>query len=244
MKLAMQVFSTVALCISVCAGTQVLAQQTTPSTSNAPVSHMKPVWKRFAYTCDGNKQLIVNMRGETIRVFYDGKTYNMKQTMSASGARYSDGSVVWWNKGEGGFLQTDGDNPNMIANNCTLVKNPGAKMASVSGTVTYLQRIAMPAGAGLTIELKDVSLADAPAPVIASEVITFGDKQVPIPYQLQYDPSKINPKHTYSMSAKIMVQGQLRFISDKSYPVITNGNPAKADLVLKMVTPTTTAPAN
>ena len=31
----------------------------------------------------------------------------MKQTMSADGNRYSDGKVVWWGKGNGGFLQED-----------------------------------------------------------------------------------------------------------------------------------------
>ena len=51
--------------------------------------------------------------------------------------------------------------------------------AAVSGTVTYRERIALTAGARLVVELRDVSLQDAAAPLIARQTIE-NPGQVPI----------------------------------------------------------------
>jgi putative lipoprotein len=83
--------------------------------------------------------------------------------------------------------------------------------------------------------LLDVSLADAPSQVIAEQSYTLGQRQMPVPFSLSYDSSKIDEKHSYSISARITLDGALRFISDKSYPVITRGNPSTVDVILKQV---------
>ena len=44
--------------------------------------------------------------------------------------------------------------------------------ASVNGTVTYRERLTLTPGATLTVELRDVSYADGPAPLIASQTIS------------------------------------------------------------------------
>ena len=105
----------------------------------------------------------------------------------------------------------------------------GAKMAKVTGTVFYLERIALPPGAVLKVQLADVSRADAPADVIAGDSITV-TTQVPIPFSLKYDPQRIVPSHTYAVQARIEVDGDLRFINTSSNPVITNGKPAFVDV--------------
>ena len=51
--------------------------------------------------------------------------------------------------------------------------------AAVSGTVTYRERIALTPGASLVVELRDVSLAEAAAPLIARQTIA-NPGQVPI----------------------------------------------------------------
>ena len=108
---------------------------------------------------------------------------------------------------------------------------PAAKtdMAVVTGTVFYLERMALPPGAVLTVQLADVSIADAPAVVIAKETKTL-TTQVPVPFSLSYDPAKIIKIHSYSVQARIEVEGKLRFISTMSYPVITNGKPTTVDV--------------
>lgn len=105
----------------------------------------------------------------------------------------------------------------------------GAKMAKVTGTVFYLERVALPPGAVLKVQLSDVSRADAPAEVIASDSITV-THQVPIPFSLSYDPQRIVPSHTYAVQARIEVDGKLRFINTSSNPVVTNGKPASVDV--------------
>ena len=192
-------------------------------------------WKAFAYTCEGDAKLIVYLNGQLAKVRYNNIAYLMHQTVSADGNRYSDGKVVWWGKGAGGFLQEDTPDGNgkMIVQGCKLDKPMNE--ASITGTVTYMQRMALPPNAIILVQLLDVSLADAPSQVIAEQSYTLGQRQVPVPFGLNYDSSKINEKHSYVVSAKITLDGTLRFISDKSYPVITHGNPSTVDLMLKQV---------
>ncbi|GMQ45914.1 YbaY family lipoprotein [Vibrio sp. 10N] len=97
-------------------------------------------------------------------------------------------------------------------------------MASVKGTIAYRERIALPADAVVTVKIQDVSLQDVAAKVISEQTFTTDGAQVPFDFELSYDTQEINPKHTYSVSARIEVEGKLRFISDTSYPVITDAN--------------------
>jgi putative lipoprotein len=116
----------------------------------------------------------------------------------------------------------------------TAQKPAEADMASVTGTVFYLERMALLPGAVLTVQLADVSIADAPAEVIAKETRTL-TTQVPVPFSLSYDSSKIVQSHTYAVQARIEVDGRLRFISTMAYLVITNGRPATVDVRVSLV---------
>ncbi len=194
-------------------------------------------WKQFTYTCEGGTKLKVYLYNDMAKVAYKDKVYLMKQTRSADGGRYSDGKVVWWGKGNGGFLQVDGPDGNgaMIVKGCELDKpmNSEAAPRMVSGTVSYRVRMALPPNAVIEVKLQDVSLADASATVVAEEKIALGERQVPMPFELRFDPAKIDPNNRYSVSARILVDGQLRFSSDKSYAVLTRGNPAHVEMMLK-----------
>jgi putative lipoprotein len=212
----------------------------TPAAPAAPAMKRAIEWKQFEYTCEGGTKLRVYLHNQTAKVVYKDKAYLMRQTRSADGGRYSDAKVVWWSKGNGGFLQEDAPDGNgeMIVKGCELDKPMNAEAApgTVGGTVSYLSRMALPASAIIEVKLQDVSLADAPAKVIAKEEIALGERQVPVPFELKFDPTKIDPKHTYSVSASILVNGELRFISDKAYPVLTRGNPARTEVIVKPVT--------
>ncbi|MGB9436093.1 MAG: YbaY family lipoprotein [Candidatus Acidiferrum sp.] len=192
-------------------------------------------WKPFDYTCEGGAKLTVYLGEQLAKIRFGESAYLMKQTVSADGNRYSDGKVLWWGKGNGGFLQEDTPDGNgkMIVKDCKLDKplNGG----TVSGTVSYLQRVALPPNAVIQVQLQDVSLADAPAKVIAEETINLGQRQVPVPFELNFDTAKIDPKHSYSLSAKVTVDGELRFTNGQSYPVLTRGNPSRVDMILKPV---------
>jgi len=192
-------------------------------------------WKQFDYTCEGGAKLTVYLSETMAKIRFQEHTYLMKQTTSADGNRYSDGSVAWWGKGDGGFLQKDtpdGDGP-LVVKDCRLEKQPEA--AVVTGTVSYLQRMALPRNAVIEVQLHDASLQDAAANVVAEDRITLGDRQVPVSFELKVDASKIDAKHKYSVSARILVDDKPWFGSDKAYPVLTGGNPSHVDMVLKQV---------
>lgn len=110
---------------------------------------------------------------------------------------------------------------------------PGS--ARVTGTVTYRERIALPPTAVIRVRLVDVSRADAPAIVLGEQIVEVRGKQIPFAFEIPYDPSRIESRHTYAVQARIEVDGRLWFVSDTGYPVITRGAPTHVDLVLKAV---------
>ncbi|MYL03080.1 MAG: hypothetical protein F4011_02720 [Acidimicrobiaceae bacterium] len=109
--------------------------------------------------------------------------------------------------------------------------------SSVSGTVTYRERIALTPDARLIVQVRDTSYADAAAELIAEQVIS-DPGQVPISFDVDYDPDDIDSRNTYSVSARIEeADGRLAFINDTAYDVITRGNPKRVDMVLVLVEP-------
>lgn len=109
--------------------------------------------------------------------------------------------------------------------------------ASVSGSVTYREGLALSDGAQLVVELRDTSLADAAADLIARQTIS-SPGQVPIRFKVEYNRDDINPRNTYSISARIIESdGRLAFTNDTAYDVITGGNPSKVEMLLVLVEP-------
>jgi putative lipoprotein len=102
-----------------------------------------------------------------------------------------------------------------------------ATTESVTGTVTYLVRSALPPDAVGNVQLQDISLADAPAIIISEQEFATEGKQVPFPYELPYDPAQIQSNHRYAVRAQITLAGKLLFTSTQAYLVITGGNPTK-----------------
>ena len=96
----------------------------------------------------------------------------------------------------------------------------------LNGTVTYLQRIALPPDAVLTVRLLDVSLADAPSVTLAETTTPTAGRQVPLPYSLSYDAARVEARHRYVVRAEIRGRtGALMWTTDTAYPVLTNGAP-------------------
>ena len=109
--------------------------------------------------------------------------------------------------------------------------------ASINGTVTYRERLTLSPSASLVMELRDVSYADASAPLIARQTIS-NPGQVPIKFKVEYSREDIDPRNTYGISARIIESdGRLAFINDTAYDVITRGNPDRVDMLLVLVEP-------
>jgi putative lipoprotein len=107
--------------------------------------------------------------------------------------------------------------------------------ARVTGTVTYLQRIALPPGAVIKVQLIDVSRADAPAVVLGEQLIQAEGRQPPFAFAIAHDPSRIQPNLSYAVGARIEDGDRLLFINDQRYAVLTRGAPKHVDMVLRAV---------
>lgn len=84
---------------------------------------------------------------------------------------------------------------------------------TITGDISYRERIALPDNAVATVSLVDVSLADAPAQTLNEDVIDPAG-QVPIGFILNFDSDDIVAGHSYAISARIEVEGELWFIND------------------------------
>ena len=101
----------------------------------------------------------------------------------------------------------------------------------VTGSLEFSRPAALSSTAVATITLQDVSLADAPAVIVAQQKIT-DPGAFPIAYELVYDLPDIDELRTYSVRAQIHDRGQLLFTSDTHAPVLTHGAGQTADLAL------------
>jgi putative lipoprotein len=120
-----------------------------------------------------------------------------------------------------------------------LAQQAGGK---VTGTVTYRERSLLPPTARVIVELQDVSLADAPAKIIATQTIDPAGKAPPYPFELVYDPSKIEERNSYTVRATIRDGDKLLYTSTQAYPVITRGNPTSGIEILVQQVGGTPAP--
>jgi len=81
----------------------------------------------------------------------------------------------------------------------------------VRGTVTYLQRIAMPTNAEVRVWLVDAATPNG-SPVAETTFATAG-RQVPYQFELRYEASEINRQRNYEVRAEIRSNGQTRMRS-------------------------------
>lgn len=102
----------------------------------------------------------------------------------------------------------------------------------IRGEVWYRQRIALPPSAVLTVQLLDVSRADAPATLLASQTLS-AERQVPLAFELHYDPAQIDGRMSYALQARIEDGNQLRFINTERVAVLTRGAP-QSDLKIRV----------
>ena len=112
----------------------------------------------------------------------------------------------------------------------------GGGGAAVSGTIAYGEGIALPPGAVAVVQLRDVSLADAPSVLIAEQRIA-NPGSAPIAFRIGYDPARIDARRTYAVQAEIRDGDRLLFVNDTAYEVLTGGQPDRVDMVLVRVAP-------
>lgn len=88
----------------------------------------------------------------------------------------------------------------------------GGVAGRIQGSVYYRERIMLPPGAEVEVQLQDISRPDALASVIASVLLT-PEGGPPYHFAIEYDPARINPRMRYALRATISVGGSLLFTS-------------------------------
>ena len=101
---------------------------------------------------------------------------------------------------------------------------PSEQPVSVTGQITYRERMALPPTAQIEIQLSDVSLMDSPSRTIAQQSFTADGRQVPFAFSLTVDQRPLDPRHSYAVSARITdASGRLMFITDTRNSVAFDG---------------------
>ena len=115
---------------------------------------------------------------------------------------------------------------------------PAEEPVSVTGSITYRERMALPPTAQVEVTLADVSLMDAPSKTIAQQSFTADGRQVPFAFSLTVDQRQLDPRHSYAVSARITdASGRLMFITDTRNSVTFDGRRA-IDLGMLMLVKT------
>jgi uncharacterized lipoprotein YbaY len=105
---------------------------------------------------------------------------------------------------------------------------------TVTGTVTYLARIAMPPNATIEVTVSDISSSGAQ--VLLGKQTIDEPGAVPVPYSVTYDPADVVETDTYAVKATILRDGHPWMANIDVVPVITDGNPTTdVEVVVKMV---------
>ena len=96
----------------------------------------------------------------------------------------------------------------------------------IRGEMTYLQRIALPDNALAIVELKPDDAPDG-ASVTAETRIHLHGRQVPVAFALDVPRAHLDPSATYVLRGAILVDSQLRWLSD---PVAIDTQSATVDV--------------
>jgi len=117
----------------------------------------------------------------------------------------------------------------LLASACNHAANP--VMAIVSGTATYLERMALPPDAVFEVRLEDVSRAGAAADILA-ETRVESPGNPPFAFTLSYDPARIDATHSYSIRARVLHGDDLLFTSDTHTPLPAGDSSAPLEILM------------
>jgi heat shock protein HslJ/uncharacterized lipoprotein YbaY len=106
----------------------------------------------------------------------------------------------------------------LVFTGCATVDAPadslpdGSAKVSVKGALTYRARIALPPDARAVVELKDTTVDDGG--VVAEQRMDLSGRQVPIPFELTVDRTKLVEGKQYGVRGAFLVQGRAAWVSD------------------------------
>jgi uncharacterized lipoprotein YbaY len=103
----------------------------------------------------------------------------------------------------------------------------------VRGTVAYRERIALPADALVEVWLTDISPGIVTMAIVGQTTVKSGGRQVPLPFELRYDPSRIDKTRNYGARAVIKSGETTLFESESPALAISQGVAKPVNLMLR-----------
>ncbi|MCU0550623.1 MAG: YbaY family lipoprotein [Leptolyngbya sp. Prado105] len=181
----------------------------------------------YDFQCAQGRQFRATFLGDRAIVQLN-QSLILQQVRTASGIRYQAGEYIFSSKGNHAEL-THNNQP--LYQNCTgTMISPASE--TISGTVSYRERIALPPDTIVRVTLESVG---APMEVLAEQTIETQGRQVPIPFSLTYDAANLQEEASYVIRAQILVDQQLRFSGEATYPTVQK--PAKVEVIVRSITP-------
>lgn len=106
-----------------------------------------------------------------------------------------------------------------------------AQMPALTGTATYLERMALPPDAAFEATVRDVTRPDRPAELIGRTRIE-PVQALPIRFAIPYDPNLVKYGNSYTLQARIVADGRLLFATVDPIPVFVDGRATPVDITL------------
>lgn len=119
----------------------------------------------------------------------------------------------------------------LLALSCASSDQKNDEMATVAGTISYLERVALSPEAIAHVRIVDLDLADKPGYLVAERSIE-SPGQVPIAFELTYWMKRIESGHTYALQARIEDGGKVMFSTTDDVKFDAT-QPEKQELVLQ-----------
>jgi uncharacterized membrane protein len=68
----------------------------------------------MVYECPGGRRVVARIEGDTAWLFLPGRTVPLPHVPSGSGAKYADGTTVYWAQGDDAMIES----PDLVARGC------------------------------------------------------------------------------------------------------------------------------
>ena len=104
------------------------------------------------------------------------------------------------------------------------------EMSTVTGSISYLERIALGPESVLHVRIVDLDRVDKPGYLVAEKTI-HTPSQVPIEFELTYWMERVESGHTYALQARIEDDGKVIFRTSEDVKFDAK-QPARQELLL------------
>ncbi|MCG2577064.1 YbaY family lipoprotein [Dechloromonas sp. XY25] len=202
---------------------------------------------RQPYTCDNGNRLDISFTADAdgrpqATLHFADETMVLPMVPSPAGTLYRRGDIRLHTQDDVAIFEDGKSNRRRCLHGNAPPPAPAAarpappaaasSFIDISGSVTYPARIALPPDAILTLRVRSGGRT------LAEQRYELNGAQVPIPFSTTLDRDLLGKQANATVSARIDHRGKLRLVSDKPYPVLHNGQPVPAEIVLKPFSPT------